>query len=136
MVKDIKGSFDIQDLGEPDRLLRIRISQDRDMGMIHISQPSFISTIAKWFDISPGRQVNSPMDMTSDLQASTSDDDLIDVPYASLIGSINYCSVATRPDYSFAMNKCAQFTSKPNITHWEAGKRIVRYLLHTKEYGI
>ena len=125
MVKDIKGSFDIQDLGEPDRLLGIRISRDRDMGTIHILQPSFISTIARWFNISPGRQINSPMDTTSDLHVSTLDDDLIDVPYTSLIGSINYCSVTTRPDISFAVNKYAQFTSKPNITHWEAAKRIV-----------
>ena len=63
-------------------------------------------------------------------------DDLIDVPYASLIGSLNYCSVATRPDISFTVNKCAQFTSRPSVTHWEAAKRIVRYLMHTSEYGI
>ena len=136
MVRDIKGSFDIQDLGEPDHLLGIRISHNRDMGTISISQPSFISTIAKQFNISPGRQINSPMDATSELHASTIDDDLIDIPYTSLIGSVNYCSVTTRPDISFAVNKCAQFTSWPNTTHWEAAKRIVQYLLHTKEYGI
>ena len=71
MVNDIKGSFDIQDLGEPDRLLGIRISRNRDMGTIHLSQPLFISTIAKCFGVSPGRQINSPMDASNELRASS-----------------------------------------------------------------
>ena len=62
--------------------------------------------------------------------------DEIDVPYASLIGSINYCSVSTRPDIAYATNRCAQFTSHPTTEHWEAVKRIVRYLMHTVDYGI
>ena len=117
MVSNIKGSFDIQDLGEPDHLLGIRIFCDRDMGMIYILQLSFILTIPKQFNISPGRQINSPMDAMSELHTSTIDNDLINIPSASLIRSINYCSIATRPNISFAMNKCAQFTLRPNITH-------------------
>jgi hypothetical protein len=136
MINDIRGSFDIQDLGEPDRLVGIRISRNRELGTIHISQPSFINTIAKRFEITSGRSVISPMDQNSDLRVATNADDTIDVPYASLIGSINYCAVSTRPDISYATNKCAQFTSQPTLEHWEAAKRIIRYLLHTKEHGI
>ena len=46
MIKDIKGSFKIQDLGEPDCLLGIKIMQNRELRTIHIPQPSFIDTIA------------------------------------------------------------------------------------------
>ena len=136
MVHDIKGSFDIQDLGVPERLLGIRIIRNRELGTIHISQPSFIDTIAKRFNISPGKRITSPMLNTIDLRISTTEDETINIPYASLIGSINYCSIFTRPDISYATNKCAQFTSKPTSEHWEAAKRIVRYLVHTKNYGI
>ena len=54
MITDIKGSFDIQNLGEPDRLLGIKIARDCELGTIHISQPSFINTIARRFDITSG----------------------------------------------------------------------------------
>ena len=111
-------------------------TRDREFGTIHISQPSFIDTIARRFDISPGRSVMSPMDPSVDLRIATNADDTIDIPYASLIGNINYCAVATRPDISYATNKCTQFTSKPTLIHWEAAKHIIRYLLHTCEYGI
>jgi len=54
MIHDIKGSFEIQDLGTPDRLLGIKIAHDRNISTIHISQPSFINTIARRFNISSG----------------------------------------------------------------------------------
>ena len=64
MVDDIGGSFDIQDLGKPERLLGIRIKHNRDIGTIHLSQPAFINTIAKHFNITIGRPAKSPMDAT------------------------------------------------------------------------
>jgi hypothetical protein len=76
------------------------------------------------------------MDPSVNLHISTNPDEMIDVPYASLISSINYCTISTCPDIAYATNKCAQFTSKPTLSHWEAAKRIVHYLLSTKDYGI
>ena len=136
VVKDIGGSFDIQDLSKPDHLLGIKITCDRDLGMIHILQPSFINTIACRFEITSGRAVSSPMDLSMDLHTSTDIDSAVDMPYTSLIGSINYCAISMWPDITFATNKCTQFASRPNLSHWEAAKWIVCYLLNTKEYGI
>jgi hypothetical protein len=62
MIKDLRGSFDIQDLGEPERLLGIKIKRDRDEGTIHISHPAFINMIAKHFDPTLGKSFKSPMD--------------------------------------------------------------------------
>ena len=76
------------------------------------------------------------MDPSTDLHTSTDTDSAVDIPYTSLIGSINYCTISTQPDITFATNKCAQFTSRPNLSHWEAAKWIVHYLLNTKEYSV
>jgi transposase InsO family protein len=136
MIKDISHSFEIQNLGEPVRLLGVKIDRNRSNGTIHISQPTFIDSIAKRFDIQPGRLISSPMDPTVDLRISTNSNESIDIPYASLIGCLNYCALSTRPDIAYATNKCAQFTSHPTIDHWEAAKRIVRYLIQTRDRGI
>ena len=136
LINQIGGGFDIKNLGEPERLLGIKIDRNRDIGTIHISQPSFIDTIARRFDILPGRPIASPMDLAIELKTATDTEDIMDIPYASLIGSLNYCAIATRPDISYATNKCAQFTSHPTLIHWEAAKRIIRYLLNTREHGI
>ena len=136
MVKDIKGSVDIEDMGEPTWLLGIKIARNCDLVIIHISQPSFIDMIAKWFEISPGCNLHAPMDLNIKLWALFQDEITPDLLYVTLIGSINYCRVSTCPDITHTMNKCAQYTSKLNISHWEAAKRIVRYLIQTSEYGI
>lgn len=43
-----------------------------------------------------------------------------------------YAAMGTRPDIAFATSTVAQFSDNPGWTHWEAVKRIFRYLLGTK----
>ena len=136
MVKEISKSFEIQDLGKPAQLLGIKIDRDYTKNIIHISQPVFIHTIAKRFNIQPGRTISNPMNPSIDLRLSSDANTTMDIPYASLIGCINYCAVSTRPDIAFSTNKCAQFISHPTITHWNTLKRVIRYLIHTKNHGI
>jgi Reverse transcriptase (RNA-dependent DNA polymerase) len=136
MVKDISSVFEIQDLGEPTWLLGIKINRHWSNGKIHISQPSFIDLIARRFDINAGRSITLPMDPLINLSLSTDPNIPFDIPYASLIRCINYCSISTQPDIAYATNKCAQFTSHPTTHHWEAMKWIVRYLIQTKGRGI
>jgi len=76
------------------------------------------------------------MDPNTVFQSNKDSNKSIDIMYASLIGSINYCAISTCPDISFTTNKCAQFNSLPTLIHWEASKRIFCYLIHTKDYGI
>jgi len=40
--------------------------------------------------------------------------------YASLVGSLMYLAVATRPDIAFAVNKLASYTANPELKHWSA----------------
>ena len=62
------------------------------------------------------------------------------VPYREIIGSLMYAGMATRPDIVFAVSVLSQFVHNPAKPHWEATKRIVRYLKGTKDleltYGV
>ena len=42
----------------------------------------------------------------------------------------------TRPDWSFAVNKVCQYISQPTDEHWEAVKRILRYVKGTLSMGL
>ncbi|XP_051202123.1 uncharacterized mitochondrial protein AtMg00810-like [Lolium perenne] len=50
--------------------------------------------------------------------------------YRSIVGGLQYLTLA-RPDISFAVNKVCQFLSQPSEIHWEAVKRILRYVKGT-----
>ena len=58
------------------------------------------------------------------------------IPYASLIGSLNYAAICTRPDIAYAVNILCRYMTSAKQIHWQAAKRILRYLKKTKHYGI
>ena len=55
------------------------------------------------------------------------------VPYREAVGSLMYAAMGTRPDIAFATSTVAQFSDNPGWAHWEAVKRIYRYLKGTKD---
>lgn len=52
--------------------------------------------------------------------------------YLSAIGSLNYLSVATRPDFTYTINYLARFSADPRKQHWQAIEHVVRYLNTTR----
>ena len=58
------------------------------------------------------------------------------VPYRSAIGGIMYLMVATRPDLAVAVGALSQFAADPCPTHWQALKRVLRYLQATPTHGL
>lgn len=55
--------------------------------------------------------------------------------YRRLIGSLQYLQF-TRLDIAYAVNKLSQFMHMPTEDHWQAAKRILRYLAGTPTHGI
>ena len=58
------------------------------------------------------------------------------VPYASAVGSLMYVMVCTRPDLAHAVSVVSRFMGKPRKEHWQAVKRIFRYLRGTSDVGL
>ena len=55
--------------------------------------------------------------------------------YRSLVGGLQYLTL-TRPDLSFGVNKVCQYLSQPTTVHYEAVKRILRYVQGTISTGL
>ena len=61
---------------------------------------------------------------------------MIGVPYREAIGALMYLSVRTRPDIAVAVCTLAKHVQEPRPIHWEAVKRILRYLKGTQSEGL
>ena len=55
--------------------------------------------------------------------------------YKSIVGSLMYLT-ATRSDIMHAVSLISRFMERPKETHWQAAKRILRYVNGTKGFGI
>ena len=53
-----------------------------------------------------------------------------------MAGSLLWLANGSRPDISFAVNQVGKYCCDPRNAHWNACKRILRYLSSTQDYGI
>jgi hypothetical protein len=53
------------------------------------------------------------------------------VPYSSVVGSLMYDMVCSRPDLAHAMSVVSKYTANPGKEHWNAVQWIFRYLRGT-----
>lgn len=50
------------------------------------------------------------------------------------MGSLRYL-VNTKPDLAFSVRIISRFMETPNVEHWSAVKRVVRYFARTSQLG-
>ena len=55
--------------------------------------------------------------------------------FKRLVGILMYLT-ATRPDIMYAVNLISRFMETPMDSRWQTGKRILRYISGTRDYGI
>ena len=56
------------------------------------------------------------------------------MPYASVVGSLMYAMLCTRPDICFSVGMVSRSQSNPSPEDWTTVKHIHKYLRRTKDY--
>jgi hypothetical protein len=86
------------------------------------------------------KPVLTPLDPNVDLYAIERSKEEADKrvvnAFASAVGSLTYAAMCTRPDIVYAVHTVAQFTKNPSPIHWQALKRIYKYIQGTLDHGI
>ena len=62
-------------------------------------------------------------------------EDMACVPFASVVGSLMYTMLCTRPNISHVVGVLSRYMSKMGKEHWTTVKRVFRYLRGTKDYA-
>ncbi|KAL0427816.1 UNVERIFIED_CONTAM: Retrovirus-related Pol polyprotein from transposon TNT 1-94 [Sesamum latifolium] len=124
-------------MGEAEYILGVKIHQDRSKKLLSLSQETYIKRIIEQFCMHNANPVDTPMDescvLSKELCPKTEEENkcMAKISYASVVGSLMYAMMCTRPDLCFAVGMVSRYQSNPGPDHWVAVKRILRYLKGT-----
>nr|UBX54621.1 transposon Pol polyprotein [Lupinus angustifolius] len=131
--EDKMKTFEMTDLSLMHYFLGIEVNQKEEG--IFISQKKYTEELLKKFKMCECKPVATPLVTNEKLQKDDGSPQADASLYRSLIGSLLYLT-ATRPDIMYATSLLSRFMQSPSQIHFGVGKRILRYLQGTKEFGI
>jgi hypothetical protein len=132
LKSELAHRFKMTDLGTASQFLGLEISYPGD-GTIALGQSSYIAGLLRRFGLSAANGVATPMDYR--VRLDVAEGEMLSLEdqglYLSIVGSLMYAAMATRPDISFAVAALSRYNSAPSSVHLTAAKRVLRYLKQT-----
>ncbi|KAJ3549561.1 hypothetical protein NMY22_g827 [Coprinellus aureogranulatus] len=106
-------------------------------GKIYLDQTSYLEKIVLRFSMQNAKAARTPMPegykpMVNDKLLNPE----LRALFLSLIGSLLYLMLGTRPDIAYAVTRLAQFSANPSQEHVDKAKYIFQYLVGTKNYAL
>ena len=126
--------FSVKMKDRVDMFIGLEIVKNEKGNLVH--QSKFIENIAKKFEIDVTRSYKVPMD-PGFIMAEDTSEKLKNVKlFQSLLGSLNYVAVSSRPDIAFSVGVLSRKQNCPTENDLAAARRVLMYLNQTKEFGI
>jgi Reverse transcriptase (RNA-dependent DNA polymerase) len=119
----LSNKFDMKDFGEASYVIGIEIYRDRSRGILGLSQKAYIEKILKRYNMQNCSPSVAPIikgDKFSKFQCPKNDLEcaqMKQIPYASVVGSLMYAQVCTRPDITFVVRMLGRYQTDPGMDH-------------------
>ncbi|KAJ9566010.1 hypothetical protein OSB04_001976 [Centaurea solstitialis] len=132
VIYQLSSEFPMSDLGPLSFFLGIAAS--RSKSGLFLSQTAFAQEILARADMVSCNPCSTPADTKTKLAV---DGEPVSDPtlYRSLAGALQYLTF-TRPDIAYAVQQVCLFMHDPRLPHFNALKRILRYLKGTLSHGL
>jgi len=134
----LNDTFKMSDLGPVSYYLGMKVERNRAERTICLTQTAYINKVLQTFQQSQTVSVDTSMDSDAVLmkESATQADITVIRRYQKAVGSLMYIMLQTRPDITFAVSVVSQFAQNPNTSHYNAVKRIFKYLAGTTDLGV
>jgi hypothetical protein len=142
LKKQLSQSFVMKDLGPAKQILGVCIHRCRKDKKVFISHEQYIEKVFERFNMNKAKVVSSPLATRFKLSTKQSPsideekEDMERISYASVVVSLMYAMVCTRPDIAHAVGVVSRFLSGLGREHWNALKWIMRYLQGTSKLSL
>ncbi|GBM86800.1 Retrovirus-related Pol polyprotein from transposon RE1 [Araneus ventricosus] len=130
IVNSIKSVFEMHE-NKTSKFLGMEIVKHK-IG-ISVSPSEYIKSLLVKYNLNECKSVKTPIVKEED-KSFPPTNELIDITmYQELIGELLYLANRTRPDISFVTGYLSQFNHKSEKRHYILAKRVLRYLMGTKD---
>ena len=137
LKRELSTRFNMKDMGELHFCLGIGIMQDKEACVIKLHQKQYIQRMLEKYGMKDANLATTPAAVNVKLVKHDGVSKPVDkVLYQSIIGSLLFAAIATRPDIAQAVSTGSRFCAEPIETHLTAAKRILRYLKGTQDMCI
>ena len=130
LKRNLENEFEMVDCGKLKHFLGINIeTQNVELSL---TQESNIEKVLVKFRMEDCNTVRTPMQKGLQLQRNT-ENSQTNNPYRELLGSLMYIMLCCRPDLCYSIGFLGRYQQNPTDEHWQALKRLLRYLKGTKD---
>ena len=133
-ITQLTSKFKITDKGDCQWILGMKVTRDRTNRVLKLDQSLYVEQVLKRFNMLNCKPAPTPEAtahrLSNEHSPTTAEHraQMQHVPYKEAVGSLLYASIATRPDIAHAVNEVCKYMQNPGDPHWQAVKRILRYL--------
>ena len=129
----LESKYQMHGMKKCEWILGMRVTRDRENKIITLDQEQYTNDMLEEFGMTECRTLSTPASMVKLSksmcpQTDTERAQMKDVAYMQAVGALNFLAAHTRPDISEAVSNVSRFMSDPGWQHWQAVKRIFRYL--------
>ncbi len=116
--------------------LGVSIVQSEDCIWLH--QKQYILSMLQKFGLMDAKSVSTPADQNVKLVKDDGVSKKLEdkAHYQSMVGSLLYAAMSTRPDIAHAVGAVSKFCAQPTEAHLTAVKRVLRYLSGTRDFAL
>jgi hypothetical protein len=129
----MKRVFLMSDLRLLSFYLGIEVRQDA--GGITLMHAHYVKKILEMAGMADCKVVAMPMEERLRLSRDSTVEEVDATLYRRIVGSLRYL-IHTRPDLTYTVGYVSRFLERPTEEHFQAVKKILRYIVGTLQYGL
>ncbi|CAI7736959.1 unnamed protein product [Closterium sp. NIES-53] len=136
---DLQKRHTCTDLGELRSYLGLQITRDRARRTITLTKSHIVHQVLQRFGFHFSSPQPTPLSTSHSLSAPPSNESVeLSGQYPELVGCLMYVMTCTRPDLAYPPSILARYVAlgRHQLEHWEAAKRVLRYLCSTSGMGL
>jgi Reverse transcriptase (RNA-dependent DNA polymerase) len=128
--KQFSKMYTVKDLDEAEYFLGVKL--ERKTSTVKLTRTSYIKSVLDRFGMLECKPSQTHMSDPVSLMINQ----IKNVPFREVLGSVLYLSMGTRPDIAVAVSILSKHVKESRPAHWEGVKRIIRYLKATMTQGL